>query len=411
MRICKINFTFLHNNIWDMFKRTLFYTILPQLYHKNAIVITGMRQVGKTTLMRQLYESFEGKRLWFDFDNPLDLLTFENIDYNAIYNDLARISGKKDNDRLLVCIDEIQNFPEITKIIKYLIDYYNIKFILTGSSNYYLRNLFPESLSGRKFLYILPVLSFREYLFFNQQISENQLTQNLEESLLPKSKTEILKTSELYNDYIEFGGFPEVVLTSDRETKRLVLKNIFASFFEKDIKVFTELRDVRELRDLILLLAARNGNLIDVTKLASEMEVNRVKIYNYLEFLEGIFFLKMIPKYSKSIDRSVVGGKKIYFSDTGVLNLLAKVTDGQLLETAVANQLSFYGELSFYNKRNKAEIDFILNKEIAFEVKQKALEADLKKLRILSKEIGIERHYVISNTFTEFENIVYPWFL
>jgi predicted AAA+ superfamily ATPase len=370
-----------------------------------------MRQVGKTTLMRQLYESFEGKRLWFDFDNPLDLMTFENVDYNAIYRDLVRMTDVKTGERLLVCIDEIQNFPGITKIIKYLIDYNSVKFIVTGSSNYYLRNLFPESLSGRKFLYILPVLSFREYLLFNQRISENQLAQNLEESLLPKSKTEILKTKELYSDYLEFGGFPEVVLTSDRETKRLVLKNIFASFFEKDIKIFSELRDVRELRDLILLLTVRNGNLIDVTKLASEMEVNRVKIYNYLEFLEGIFFLKMIPKYSKSIDRSVVGGKKIFFSDTGMLNLLAKVTDGQLLETAVANQLSFYGELSFYNKRNKSEIDFILNKEIAFEVKQKALEADLKKLRSLSKEIGIERQFVISNTFSEFENIIYPWFL
>jgi len=392
-------------------KRALFNTILPQLYHKNAIVITGMRQVGKTTLMRQLQDNFEGKRLWFDLDNPLDQLIFENIDYKAIYSDLVRLSDVKTDELLLVCIDEIQNLPEITKIIKYLIDHYGVKFIVTGSSNYYLRNLFPESLSGRKFLYVLPVLSYREFLYFNGRISENQLTQNLDEAIQPKSKVNILQTKELYSDYLEFGGFPEVVLTSDRETKRQILKNIFASFFEKDIKVFTELRDVRELRDLIILLAARNGNLIDVTKLASELEINRVKIYNYLEFLEGIFFLKMIPKYSKNIDRSVVGGKKIYFSDTGILNLVAKITDGQLLETAVANQLSYYGELSFYNKRNKSEIDFILNKEIAFEVKQKALESDFRKLQTLAKEIGLEKQYVISNTLSEMESIVYPWFL
>jgi len=394
-----------------MIKRELFYTIKPQLYHKNAIVITGMRQVGKTTLMRQLYNEFEGKRLWFDLDNPLDQMVFENIDYNAIYRDLARMSDIKNDDRFLVCIDEIQNLPEITKIIKYLIDHYGVKFIVTGSSNYYLRNLFPESLSGRKFLFVLPVLSYREFLLFNGQIQDIQSPQTLDEALQPKSQVNILKTKELYNDYLEFGGFPEVVLTSDRETKRQILKNIFASFFEKDIKVFTELRDVRELRNLILLLAVRNGNLIDVTKLASELEINRVKIYNYLEFLEGIFFLKMISKYSKSIDRSVVGGKKIYFSDTGILNLVAKVTDGQLLETAVANQLSNFGELSFYNKRNKSEIDFILNKEIAFEVKQKVLESDSRKLVRLAKEIGIEKNYLISNTVCELENIVYPWFL
>jgi uncharacterized protein len=394
-----------------MIKRELFYTIKPQLNHKNAIVITGMRQVGKTTLMRQLYNDFEGKRLWFDLDNPLDQMVFENIDYNAIYSDLAKMSDIKNDERLLVCIDEIQNLPEITKIIKYLIDHYGVKFIVTGSSNYYLRNLFPESLSGRKFLYILPVLSYREFLLFNGQIQDIQPTPTLDETLQPKSKVNILKTKELYSDYLEFGGFPEVALTLDRTTKRQILKNIFASFFEKDIKVFTELKDVRELRDLILLLAVRNGNLIDVTKLASELEINRVKIYNYLEFLEGIFFLKMIPKYSKSIDRSVVGGKKVYFSDTGILNLVAKVTDGQLLETAVANQLSYYGELSFYNKRNKSEIDFILNKEIAFEVKQKALDSDFKKFQRIAEQIGIERQYLISNTISDIENTVYPWFL
>lgn len=394
-----------------MLKRALFYEILPQLYHKNAIVITGMRQVGKSTLMRQLYNDFEGKRLWFDLDNPLDQMIFENIDYNAIYGDLVRISDVKNNERLLVCIDEIQNLPEITKIVKFLIDHFGVKFIVTGSSNYYLRNLFPESLSGRKFLYVLPVLTYREFLFFNGRISENKLTQNLDEAIQPRSKINIIQTKELYSDYLEFGGFPEVVITPDRETKKQILKNIFASFFEKDIKVFTELKDVRELRDLILLLAPRNGNILDVSKLASELEINRVKIYNYLEFLEGIFFLRMLPKYSKSIDRSVAGGKKVYFSDTGILNLVAKVTDGQLLETAVANQLANYGELSFYNKRNKSEIDFIINKEIAFEVKQKALESDFKKLQNLANEIGIEKQYMISNTVLDIEHIVYPWLL
>ncbi len=394
-----------------MYKRELFYTIRPQLEHKNAIVITGMRQVGKTTLMRQLYDDFVGKRLWFDLDNPLDQMVFESIDYNSVYRELANLAGIENDERMLVCIDEIQNLPEITKIIKYLIDHFGVKFIVTGSSNYYQRNLFPESLSGRKFLYTLPVLSFREFLVFNERISEDQLTRSIDDALKPKSKVEILQWKDLYPDYVEFGGFPEVVITSNKETKRLILRNIFASFFEKDIRVFSELKDVRELRDLILLLAVRNGNMLDITKLSSELGVNRVKMYNYLEFLESIFFLKLLPKYSESVDRTVVGGKKVYFSDTGILNLVAKVTNGQLLETAVANQLGYYGELCFYNKRNSAEIDFILNKEIAFEVKQKAIESDYKKLQKLAGNIGITRQFVISNTLVEHENTVYPWFL
>lgn len=394
-----------------MLIRQLFYSILPQLQHKNAIIITGMRQVGKTTLMRQLFNEFKEKKLWFDFDNPLDLMLFENIDYNAIYSDLLRSSEARKGEKFLVCIDEIQNFPEITKIVKYLIDHYAVKFIVTGSSNYYLQNLFPESLSGRKFLYVLPVLSYPEFLYFNGRLSEHESERNIEEALKSQRKVSIIKRKELYDLYIEYGGFPEVVLTADTTTKKMILKNIFASFFEKDIKVFTELKDVRELRDLILLLAPRNGNMIDISKLSSELGINRVKLYNYIEFLQGIFFLKLIPKYSNSIDRSIAGGKKVYFSDTGILNLIAKVTEGQIFEVAVANQLSFYGDLSFYNKRNTSEIDFILDKKIAFEVKLKAIEADFNKLTKISNELNIERSYIISKAYTDVSNTVYPFFL
>ena len=118
-----------------------------------------------------------------------------------------------------------------------------------------------------------------------------------------------------------------MVITKDNEMKKAVLKNIFASFFEKDIKILADIKDVRELRDLLLLLVPRTGNILDITKLASELGVNRVKIYNYLEFLEGVFFLQLIPKFSKSIDRSIAGGKKVYFSDTGILNIIGKVNE------------------------------------------------------------------------------------
>jgi hypothetical protein len=210
---------------------------------------------------------------------------------------------------------------------------------------------------------------------------------------------------------MEFGGFPEVVLTQDHGTKKLILKNIFASFFEKDIRVFNELKDVKELRDLIILLGPRNGNILDVTRLASELGINRLKVYSYLEFLEGIFFLKLIPKFTHSIDRSVAGGKKVYFSDTGILNLVTKTSTGQLLETTVANQLQHYGKVAFYNKRNTAEIDFILNDEIALEVKQKAIEPDIRKLEKLAHTLSIQKYYIVSNTPDLQDHVIFPWFL
>jgi len=393
-------------------KRSLYYEILPHLDHKNAIIICGMRQVGKTSLMRLLFDVTDGTKLWFDFDNPLDHLLFEAYDYNQIWYELVKEASLKEGERLFVFIDEIQNFPDITKIIKYLIDHYQVKFIVTGSSNYYLRNLFPESLSGRKFLYTLHPLSFNEFLYFKGVTGENSLDRMPKESIFENhTRTEYEKRSRYYDEYLEFGGFPEVALTKDIKTKLLVLKNIFASFFEKDIKVFSELKNVRELRDLILLLAPRNGNMIDISKIASELGINRVKVYNYLEFLQGIFFLKLVSKYSKSIDKSIAGGRKIYFSDTGILNLVAKVTEGQLLETALCNQLEAYGQLTFYNKRHSAEIDFILDNEPAFEVKTKADQGDIDKLSKLSGSLQISNYFVISKKYSELEKVIMPQFI
>ncbi|MDT8402613.1 MAG: ATP-binding protein [Bacteroidales bacterium] len=392
-----------------MRKRYLFDELSKYMDHKNALVITGMRQVGKTTLMKQLFEQVSEPKLWYDFENPLNLLHFENINYDAIYEVLKSEAGA-DGKRIYVFIDEIQNFPEITKIIKYLIDNYSVKFVVTGSSNYYLKNLFPESLSGRKFLFVLRPLSFNEYLFFKDRIERPEAVNsiNLKSDY---SYTDFKKYETDYQYYLEYGGFPEVVTTADTDTRQLILKNIFASFFEKDIKILSDIKEIRELRDLILLLVPRVGNILDISKLSVELGVNRAKIYGYLELLQGLFFIKLIPRFSKSIDRSVAGGRKVYFTDTGLLNIIGRVNDGQLFENAVANQLSNYGDLSYYNKRNNSEIDFILNKEIAFEVKLKSSLADLRKLEKNAGTLDLKTYYLVSKNFSDTDRTVFPMFL
>lgn len=399
-----------------MKKRLLYYELIKYLNHKNALLITGMRQVGKTTLMRQVYEKVKEPKLWFDFDNPLDQKVFEDIDYQVIYKRLKDMI-KKDG-KLSVFIDEIQNFPEITRVIKYLIDHHSVKFYLTGSSNFYLKNLFPESLSGRKFLYELPPLSFQEYLYFKDKLSlkevqqtipQDTYKQNLIVYVIKKNNIFNFKAREAeYEDFLVYGGFPEVVTTEDKETKMMVLKNIFASFFEKDIKILSDYSDIRELRDMILLLVPRIGSMLDVTRLSGELSVDRVKLYRFLEFLQGTFFIRLLPKFSKSIDRSVAGGKKVYFSDTGLLNIIGKVSEAQIFENAVINQLTRYGKVSFYNKRNTAEIDAILDKNTAFEIKLTGTSSDLSKLSVLSADLGISQALVISKKFQERDGFLSP---
>ncbi len=393
-----------------MKKRLLYYELEKQLEHKNALVITGMRQVGKTTLMRQLFETLgERPKLWFDFDNPLDQKLFEDQEYRNVYQRLVGMVGLKDQARLHVFLDEIQNFPEITKVIKYLIDHYGVKFVITGSSSFYLKNLFPESLSGRKFLYVLPPLNFKEYVYFRDLASLEQARQDDLEALLAQSDLFLHKRYEVvYEDYMRYGGFPEVVMTADHATRQLVLRNIFASFFEKDLRLLSDYADIRQLRDLILLLVPRVGSTLDITKLAAELSIDRPKLYAFLEFLQGIFVIRLLPKFSRSIDRSVAGGRKVYFSDTGLLLAVGQVNDGQLFENTVCNQLSGYGELSFYNKQNTVEIDFILNKEIAFEAKLKGSSRDLQKLQKWAAQLKLKQYYVVSKTSSNDNKIVSP---
>ncbi len=388
-----------------MKKRTLFYTLKKHILGKEALVITGMRQVGKTTLLRQIYEELDSKvsRLWFDFDNPLEMRMFEDNDYRVIYERLQNMveGGKK--ERLYIFIDEIQNFPAITKVIKYLIDHYQTKFFLTGSSNFYLKNLFPESLSGRKFLYDLPPLSFKEILYFKDKISLDDML--VEKKILPTIRSIdqfVFKKFETeYNNYLQYGGFPAVVTADELSLKTEILTNIFKSFFEKDIKILSDYKDVKDLRDLLLLLVPRVGSMLDINKLSSEMGINRVKLYGLLEFLQGAFMIRLLPKFSRSVDKSVAGGKKVYFSDTGLLNIIGKINDSQLLENSLINQLAEYGHLSFYNYRNTAEIDVILNKEIAFEIKTKGIDSDYTKLKGLSEGLKLKKYFVISKILTE----------
>jgi uncharacterized protein len=388
-------------------KRLLYFEILDTINHKNALVITGMRQVGKTTVMRQIFDKIDEKKIWFDLDNPLDQKVFEDIDYNNIYRYLESELDLKKNERMFVFIDEIQNFPEITKVIKYLIDHYHVKFVVTGSASFYLKNLFPESLSGRKFLYQLDPLSFQEYLYFHDIKTRKEISEiNIDDAIKPVSLIEYKKYDRYYHEYLGYGGFPEVVVTKSRKIKKQILKNIFASFFEKDLRILSDYKDIRELRDLILLLVPRVGSEIQVTRLSSELKISRPKVYEYLEFLQASFFIKLIPKFSKSIDRSVAGGKKVYFSDNGILRTVGDVNESQLFENMLSNQLSKYGDVSFYNKRNTAEIDFIVDKRIAFEVKLTGLKNDLDKVKKISEKIGIKKSYIVAKKYSEVEGVL-----
>lgn len=382
-----------------LYSRKLLPILEKYIQAKEIIVLTGMRRVGKTTLYRMLFEKISNQnKVFLDLENPLEQRVFEEKDYNNILANLKEYDLNP-TEKMYLFLDEIQAKPEIVKAIKYLYDHYQIKFFLTGSSSFYLKNLFPESLAGRKFVFELFPLEFEEFLLFKNK--KRRFPARLVQKEKKKNYLSYERNKKLYDEYLNYGGFPEVALTENREEKLMKLADIFKSYFEKDVQTLADFRKIDTFRDLILLLARRVGQRLDITKLSSELGVTRSTIYSYLAFLEGTYFVTLISPFSRSVDREVSGTKKVYFCDSGMLTHFAKISEGALLENCVFNNLRKFGKLNYYQKRSGAEIDFVIRGKIGVEVKIKGLESDLKKLRSIGKKIGLNQFYVISQEFVD----------
>lgn len=385
------------------YKRKILPRLIKELKTSQIILVTGMRQVGKTTLLRYLFEKIESaNKVFLDLENPLHRRIFEEKNFDNILKNLEKfgISSKR---KSYIFLDEIQNLPEVSRAIKYLYDHHKIKFFLTGSSSFYLKNLFPESMSGRKLVFELFPLDFEEFLIFKNK------EKKFEKSFSKKAKTKNKISFELYlpyyQEYMEFGGFPAVVLEENRIRKKDILEEIFKSYFEKDVKSLSDFKSIAKLRDLILLLIPRAGSKIEVSKIASELSCSRETVYSYLAFLESTYFISLLSRFSKSIDRQVAGGKKVYFCDVGLVNLLGKASAGQILENSVFQNLRPFFKLCFFAKKS-SEIDFIVDGKIGLEVKS---TASLKEIGFLKRKVwglGIKKSYLISLNWSKEKDVI-----
>ncbi|NOX86750.1 MAG: DUF4143 domain-containing protein, partial [Chlorobi bacterium] len=210
-----------------------------------------------------------------------------------------------------------------------------------------------------------------------------------------------------YQEYLQFGGFPQVALADTKDKKVRYLKDIFNSYFEKDVKSLADFRNMNGFRELLLLLIKRTGSKLDISKMATSLNLSRPTVYSYLSFLEQTYFITLVNAFSGSIDREISGSKKVYICDTGLINIFGHVDEGNLFENAVFNNLRSQGKLNYYQNRNHVEVDFILpEKKIALEVKNKAIPQHIQRLKRLSKTLNIDEYYVISKEYADMEHVI-----
>jgi predicted AAA+ superfamily ATPase len=388
-----------------MFQRIIFPQLLDQVHTKEIVVLTGMRRVGKTTVYRMIFDRIQSSnKIFLDLENPLEQKIFEETDYNAIWSNLASY-GVNSKDKAYIFLDEIQERPEIVKAVKYLYDHYDVKFFLTGSSSYYFTHLFPESLAGRKILFELYPLTFQEFLIFKQV--QKSFPQTFEEKAAQKNGVSYEKYRALYDEYLAYGGFPEVVLAPAIDQKCAKLNDIFTSYFEKDVAHLADIRNVHVFRDLLLLLLQRTGSKLDVTRLASEVGVSRPTVYHYLSFLESTYVIFFVSQYGKNVDGVVRGGKKLYVCDNGFLSVFSRVPEATVLENAVYLNVRSHGKVQFFQAPSGAEVDFILpEKSLALEVKWSAREKDVRDVTRRMRSSDIREYYVVSKLYADISGAI-----
>ncbi len=353
--------------------------------NNDILLFIGARQAGKTTILKQI-QSFLEKS-----NKTVHFLNLEDPDYLGLLNkspkNLFKIFTIDLKKKTFLIIDEIQYLDNPTNFLKYFWDEYKekIKIVASGSSAFYVDKKFKDSLVGRKKIFQVRTLSFREFLRFKK---EDELSQKNFEKISLSEKEKIII---YYHEYLIYGGYPRVVLSSLDEKKE-ILKDIAYSYIKKDVYE-ANIKQDEVFYKLFKILASQTGSLINASEIADTLEVSKSSIDNYLYIMQKSFHINLVKPFFKNIRKELTKMPKIYFSDLGLKNfflsnfnsLETREDKGTLLENAVFRQLiEKYpkDEIKFWRTTNQNEIDFVVKEKRAFEVKinpKKIKELSYKK--------------------------------
>lgn len=320
--------------------------IYPYLERKEVIVLKGVRRSGKSTLVKQLMieliKNGISKRqiLYLNleeyaFADKLTIHLFEEV--------LEAYKGyTKNKKRIYFFIDEIQKVPSWEKWVRTKYDLNeNIKLIITGSSASLLSKELSTLLTGRNLSFTIMPLSFNEHIIFTK-------SENLEE-------------------YMKFGGFPEVVLEKSEEKKVTLLQQYFEDILHKDIIDRYSIRNTKQIINLAQYLISASGSPISVNKLSKVFGIAKDTLQNYVNYMLDAYLLFEVTyfSYSAKVKHDVSKLPKLYCLDNGliqIVNIKYSKNLGQMFENTIFIKLAEkYKEISYW-KEVQSEVDFVVEK-------------------------------------------------
>ena len=401
-------------------KRKIFDYIVKFIPYKEALVVYGARQVGKTTVMKMLIDHLikngiaEKDIFYLDLED-LDMLQICNQGVPSLLAYIqARSPGK---EKKYVFIDEIQYMNTPSNLIKLLVDNHSddIKLIVSGSSALNLKSKLKRSLVGRTVTFEMHGLDFGEFLWFNDihidtaTASDKKATQDL---------------NRLFHSFSIFGSYPRAALIQNIEEKKYYLRQVIQTYIKRDVKDIGNIRNIMKFNDFLRILANQAGSLLNITSLASDTGLARETVYDYLALLEGTYICTRLTPFHRNIKNELTKMPKVYFEDNGVLNYLLHndfidQLTGPLFENSVYCELkknTDSGKLHFWRTQTKQEIDFIIENPkslTAVETKRTFSGRHVQNLDFFSEKYpGTEKRIVTlekRKPASKDVTVYYPW--
>jgi len=366
-----------------MIPRFIFNKLRDELKRPEINILLGPRQVGKTTLLRQLEEyaiSRGSKTAFFDLEQPSTLAEFNLPDRRII----EKITAAGD----VVFIDELHYLQNASKIFKAVFDSgAGTKIVCSGSSSLEIHKHLKESLAGRRFLWRVFPLQWGEWRAADRDFP--------------------------LDTYLRYGGMPGLSHAADDSRKQRLLAELLSAYILKDVKSLVKEENIRAFNHLLYLLAEHQGSLVSAASLSGQIHLSVKAVNHYLSILEETYVNFPVYSYSRNLGNELKKSTKNYFYDLGIRNAILKdfsapagrPDKGLLLESYVLLKLKAHPapnrDIKFWRTRDGAEVDFILiedRRPIPIEVKSALTQPEIPSglKRFLARYPDVERAYVVN---------------
>lgn len=353
-----------------------FKRLVSNLENRSIIFLTGLRRVGKTSLMKLLIyyliqNSVDPKKILYI---SLDDYSLRNNLLDEILTEYRNLHKLTLDERVYVFFDEVTYKENYHQQLKNIYDRQNVKVFATSSSSSLLKDK-KAFLTGRSITFEVKPLDFDEYLIFR-----NIKIRKREEYLL----------DSYFKDYIRDGGMPENVINPSRE----YLVNLVDDIIQKDITAFHGLKNHQVVRDFYLLLMERSGKQLSINKMGKILSISADTARRYLAYFEETYLIHLLSRYGKTNEK-LLSAKKIYACDLGIKHLFIGERDfGSYFENYIYLKLRNNKDL-YYLYENGNEIDFITSDGILIESKYNT-ELNEKQKKLFD-EYGAKEKYVIDS--------------